>query len=236
MHRYGHRGGVPQAGENTLASIEAAAEAGYDGVELDVSRAGDGVLVLWHDRTVRVGSVDRPLDQVPSRALPGVASLHEAIPLLVSLGLRTNLDLKLRDPFDLALADEALAALAPLRGRCLVSSFDPRLLRHAATVDPTVPRGIAWAPDLPWTLRSPGLWRWSRATGVHARHDAIDAALVQRAAALGLAITAWNVRDAAPLPRLAALGVKAVIAEGLQDPDQKTRPSPVFTDAATPST
>jgi len=44
----GHRGAAALAPENTLAAIEAAAEAGADGVELDVMRAPDGSLVLAH--------------------------------------------------------------------------------------------------------------------------------------------------------------------------------------------
>jgi len=215
VHRYGHRGGVTQAGENTLEAIAAAVARGYDGVELDVSRAGDGALVLWHDRTVDLGGRVLPLDQVPSHQLPQAPLLRDTIPLLVESGLRVNLDLKLRDPFDLALAAEALDLLAPLQGRCLVSSFDPRLLRHAARMAPTVPRGLAWAPDLPATLRSPAMWLWSRATGLHARHDAVSPSLVARARRYGLAVTAWNVHGPGPLSRLAALGVQAVIAEGL---------------------
>ena len=44
----GHRGAAALAPENSLAAIEAAAEAGVDGVEVDVLRAPDGSLVLAH--------------------------------------------------------------------------------------------------------------------------------------------------------------------------------------------
>ena len=219
MHRYGHRGGVPELGENTLESIEEAAYQGYDGVELDVSRAGDGTLVLCHDRTVAMGGAEVPVDSIPADQLPGAPPLRQAIPLLQKTGLRVNLDLKIRDPFDLALATDALALLEPLQGRCLVSSFEPRLLRYAASVAPQVPRGLAWAPDLPAWLRNPALWIWSRATGLHARQDAIDHALVGRARRCGLAITAWNVKGTSRLDRLQDMGVHAVIGEGIRRRD-----------------
>jgi glycerophosphoryl diester phosphodiesterase len=222
VHRYGHRGGVPEAGENSLDAIQAAATHGYDGVELDVSRAAGGALVLWHDRTVLVQGSQRPVDQVSPEDLPGAPTLAQAIDCIRPTALRVNLDLKLRDPFDLALADQALALLAPLQGRCMVSSFDPRLLRHVAKIAPSVPRGLAWAPDLPIWLRSPAVWVWSKATGLHARHDGIDAALVARARHVGMAVTAWNLQDTLPLDRLDQLGVHAVIGTGIRRRD----PSP----------
>jgi glycerophosphoryl diester phosphodiesterase len=48
----GHRGGSGYAPENTLASVEKAAELGYFGSECDVKLTSDGELVLMHDDTV----------------------------------------------------------------------------------------------------------------------------------------------------------------------------------------
>ena len=47
-----HRGYTNYAPENTLASIEAAAEAGYWGCEFDVRRTADGQWVLLHDKNL----------------------------------------------------------------------------------------------------------------------------------------------------------------------------------------
>ena len=45
----GHRGIARHYPENTLASLEAAAAAGMDGVELDVQLSADGIPVVLHD-------------------------------------------------------------------------------------------------------------------------------------------------------------------------------------------
>jgi len=52
-----HRGASRMAHENTLAAFEMAAIAGADGVELDVRRTVDGVLVVHHDARVSDGRV-----------------------------------------------------------------------------------------------------------------------------------------------------------------------------------
>lgn len=45
----GHRGARGLVVENTLASFEAAIQAGVSGIELDVLLSSDGHLVVWHD-------------------------------------------------------------------------------------------------------------------------------------------------------------------------------------------
>ncbi|RAR27165.1 glycerophosphodiester phosphodiesterase, partial [Pseudomonas sp. MDMC224] len=45
----GHRGAPRLARENTIESFALALQSGLDGVELDVQRSRDGVLVIHHD-------------------------------------------------------------------------------------------------------------------------------------------------------------------------------------------
>jgi glycerophosphoryl diester phosphodiesterase len=52
MKIIGHRGAKDIAPENTLASIQAALDAGADAVEIDVRVTRDSVVVLSHDRSV----------------------------------------------------------------------------------------------------------------------------------------------------------------------------------------
>lgn len=52
--RFGHRGapGYPRFGENTMPSFRKAIETGADGLETDIRKTKDGVLVLLHDRAL----------------------------------------------------------------------------------------------------------------------------------------------------------------------------------------
>lgn len=50
---FGHRGAANQAPENTMASMEAAADLGVYGLETDINVSKDGVLFLMHDATLK---------------------------------------------------------------------------------------------------------------------------------------------------------------------------------------
>ncbi|HEY1737167.1 MAG TPA: glycerophosphodiester phosphodiesterase, partial [Acidimicrobiia bacterium] len=76
----GHRGASRGAPENTIAAFTRAAELGADGVELDVHRTADGVLVVHHDADLDgVGLVlGAPFVQVRA-ARPDVPTLAETL-------------------------------------------------------------------------------------------------------------------------------------------------------------
>lgn len=51
-----HRGASGYYRENTLEAFEKAYEMGADAVELDVHKTRDGVIVVYHDKSIKVGS------------------------------------------------------------------------------------------------------------------------------------------------------------------------------------
>ncbi len=105
----GHRGAAKLAPENTLASISAAANAGTQWVEIDVTIAADG-LVIFHDTTLDRCSNDSGPVQTKSIAelkkldvgswfSPNfnnetIPTLAEALNHIQSLGLSLNLEIK----------------------------------------------------------------------------------------------------------------------------------------------
>jgi len=108
-----HRGGVVAANapENSLAAIQLAALHGYDMVELDVSEAKDGSLVLFHglgggsllaDCGVPAAVEDLTANELAQIRYRGstepIAKFDDALALCTSLGLGVMLDLKARDP------------------------------------------------------------------------------------------------------------------------------------------
>lgn len=58
MINYAHRGASEYAPENTLSSFYMGLAQGANGIETDVQRTKDGVLVLFHD-----GTLDRATDK-----------------------------------------------------------------------------------------------------------------------------------------------------------------------------
>lgn len=61
---YAHRGASEYAPENTMSSFHLGLEQGANGIETDVRRTKDGVLVLFHDQTLKrvIGETGRVAD------------------------------------------------------------------------------------------------------------------------------------------------------------------------------
>src|SRR5262245_53827525 len=144
----GHRGASRAAPENTLEAFRLARDLGADGVELDVRRTADGVLVVHHDPAREGLGVLGTLrfDDVRA-ACPDIPTVDEALDELS--GMVVNLELKCLpwEP-DADPEREVLAALLDvvdlrvLADQVIVSSFDLDVVVEVRTRAPGVP--AAW--------------------------------------------------------------------------------------------
>jgi glycerophosphoryl diester phosphodiesterase len=217
---FAHRGGASDVPENTMPAFQYAVDLGYRYVETDVQVTSDGVLVAFHDNDLRrtcgrPGRIsDLPWSDVSTARVSGDAP----IPLMEDLlgtwpDLRINIDCK---------SDAAVGALvACLRrtnslDRVLLGSFsDARLQRLRKELGDGActslgPKGVA------------------RLRFGHPRHtDAMaaqvpvkqgpltvtNAAFVERAHALGLAVHVWTIDEPDEIRRLLDLGVDGIMTD-----------------------
>jgi glycerophosphoryl diester phosphodiesterase len=212
----GHRGASAAAPENTLAAFARAREMGADGVELDVRRTADDVLVVHHDPHVEGVGVIRSVTFADLRAArPDLPTLDEALD--ACRGLLVNTEVKCLpwepDPdTDGAVGRATIDAIASTATSAVLSSFDlnavdraheyaPELetgwLTHGQEVAAAAPiaarHGHAWLnPDLRAARRA-------GADGIAAAHDS------------GLRVSVWTVDDLADARRLTADGVDVLI-------------------------
>lgn len=215
---YAHRGSTgPSIRENTIAAFHRAAELGADGVELDVRRTADGVLVVHHDEEVEgVGLVAT----CGRRALPAwVPSLGESLAVCADAGLAVNVEVKSedhgpsQDRTERCATDTALVcAEAPVGGGLVVSSFSLAALFAVRKVSAGI--ALAWLVDLPFAVRK--AWRRDGVGGllleaVHPCDALAGPGLVADAHEDGLAVRVWTVDDPLRIAELARLGVDAVI-------------------------
>ena len=139
MKLFGHRGSAP---ENTLLGIERAMHAGVDGIEIDIRRLGEEIIVL-HDETVdrttdgagAVGEMTftalRELDAGERQRIPTLEECLERIDASVELNI------EIKDPAVVDLLarelDKFSAADDRWRDSLLLSAFDNEVtLRLAA--------------------------------------------------------------------------------------------------------
>lgn len=201
-----HRGASADAPENTPTAFGLAEAQGADGVELDVRHATDGTLVVTHD----------PLPPAIDADATGQVDLRTA---LASMRTDTLVNVEIKNLASDGGSDPTMAVLEPVLAelqaagppqRWLVSSFS------AATIDAC--RGLA--PEIAVALLTGRVDddRLARAArcgyvAVHPHESTIDAELVERCHAAGLAVTAWTVNDVDRMAELAELGVDGVVTD-----------------------
>ncbi|HET8607857.1 MAG TPA: glycerophosphodiester phosphodiesterase [Gaiellaceae bacterium] len=216
MIRIGHKGAAALAPENTLASLQAAVDAGVDVVEFDVLRAGDG-LVLGHSP-----------EELPAET----ATLDDALALLAAAGCGAHVDVKV------AGEEEGIVAALRRHGlveRAFVSTTRSAVLRRFAALEPGLGRALTYPEDRlgltgkPWAApivsaalaaaraTLPGrigrLLARAQASRASLNEPLVTRAVVERCHALGAVVIAWTVNEPARLAELAAIGVDAVVTD-----------------------
>jgi glycerophosphoryl diester phosphodiesterase len=210
----GHRGFHRVAPGNTVAALRAAVDVGADGVEFDVRRSGDGVLVVHHDPVIDgVG----PVVEVSADHLPAwIPTLEEALDACSGMAL-VNVEIK-ADPDGPEIAAQMapllVAWLAPTGPGLLVSSFDLATVDAHRAAAPAVATG--WLTVVADAAAVAAVAERGHVT-FHPHHSLIDAALVAETRRHDLGLVAWTVDDPGRAAELVALGVDVLISN---EPDR----------------
>jgi len=213
----GHRGASAAAPENTIAAFSKARALGSDGVELDVRRTADGVLIVHHDQQIsELGPiVERSFAEIRT-AHPSVPTFEEALAALV--GLVVNAEVKCL-PWEIdadrdgTVMRATIDALSMHIGTAIVSSFD------LAAVD----LARAYAPDMPTAWLTHGQevpsaasvafehgHRWLNPDAVSA--VATGAEGIDAAHTTGVRVGVWTVDDPDDVRTLVAADVDMLIS------------------------
>lgn len=219
---YAHRGDRSRARDNTFEAFDCAVEAHADGIELDVRRSADGVLVITHDP--QVGSLPPVSDMAFSdlrQQAPEVPTLSETLEHIPrSVFINVEIKNAAHEPgFDTSrsIVDETIAMIDTVGAldRVLVSSFDPGVVERARTVAPTcltgylisdglsLDEGIAIARSLDADALHPPMS--SLAGDSHEGVSAVHAG--------GLAVVVWNANTPDDVSTVVSAGVDVIITD-----------------------
>jgi glycerophosphoryl diester phosphodiesterase len=223
---YAHRGSRRRAPENTLLAFRLAIAEGADGVELDVRTCASGEVVVSHD--AHLGRVaDRaawvaklPLARLRALDLGGgerLPLLDEAIDLVVSAGLRLNVEVKgdVPDRRETArlVASTLMRRQKRQRDAIVLSTFDPTVFRSLARAVDRIPLAFLFEPEHGGTLQSAFLRRALRPDGLHPHHSLCTHESVARWKRRGVFVAPWTVNDPARARALEEMGVDAIITD-----------------------
>jgi len=214
-----HQGSCRRAPGNSLEAFTFAREDGADGVELDVRRTADGVLVVYHDSEAEgVGLLSSRHFADLRAAAPRIATLREALDELS--GMTVNIEVKCL-PWEPDADDERTVAAAVvamiddlgLHDDVVVSSFDLDAVDFVRTLDARVVTGwLTMGQDPQVTLpiaRARGHEWLHPDCGVLTAEAAPDA--VRRAEEHGVKLDVWTVDEEDHMRGLARSGVDAII-------------------------
>jgi glycerophosphoryl diester phosphodiesterase len=219
---YAHRGDRSRAPDNTIEAYLLAVEAGADGIELDVRRTHDGVLIMRHDDRDPAIGVFASLDFDVLRAMaPDVPTLREAMEA-IPRHVFVNVEIK-SDSSDAGFDTERLIVdetLAELRdyddpARILLSSFDPMSMQRAGEVGPEFLRGQLVMTPVPLNIGL-SFAREFKMDSVnpqfaHLKDDA--AGLIAEIRGADLHTVVWDVNTAEAVASIAAAGADVIITD-----------------------
>lgn len=223
---WAHRGASAYAPENTLPAIELALDQGAQGIEIDVQRTSDDVLVVVHDETIDRTSngfgrvIDLTLDEIRrcdfSNGFIGfrnvrMPTLAEVLELVAPTTATLNAELKNSvEPYPGMEREAAtMVADAGLTDRVIFSSFNHSCLANL--------RGIV-SPSQIGVLYSDGLhnpWQYARWLGAGALHPNWKSLwqpdYVWLAHEAGVKVNAWTVNEEKDVARAVEVGVDALV-------------------------
>ncbi len=212
-----HRGASRAVAENTIAAFTRARDLGADGVELDVRRTADRVLVVHHDPERAHFGVLATRSFADLRAAhPDVPTLSEA--LAACKGMLVNVEVKCL-PWEPDADDDThslmRAVVATVRAdapNSIISSFDLDAIDAC--------RGIAPELATAWLTSGQAVSAAAAIAAAHGHpwlHPDRDAALgagaagVDAAHACGLRVDVWTVDEPGDVRALARAGVDAIV-------------------------
>ena len=201
---FGHRGAPRLARENSREAVQAALDAGADGVEVDARCLADGAKVLFHDASIGERAIENcSLDHV--RSLEGTLTLlHEVLTICAQLQRTIIIEVK-----EAGWEDELAKMLEPA-GDVVVSSFRPAVLIRMRELRPGLQLGII-------TDRTPrqslALAASLKLAYVFPSLTVVSASLVREAAALSAKVIPWTAYDRERWEQLRELGCDGVITD-----------------------
>jgi glycerophosphoryl diester phosphodiesterase len=228
-----HRGFSLDGLENSMAAFRAAVDLGFRHLETDVHTTADGVLVLFHDKTLdritegRGRIADLPASTVDLARIGGTEPIPRFEELIAAFpDVRLNVDVK--DWNSVGTLASAIERHG-LHDRVLVASFSDRrrravlkqLSRPAASSAGIVSNAVfvLLGPVLPAPLMSAVARRALR--GVHALQvpvhygavPVVTPGFIRRAHRHGLQVHVWTVNEPSEMHRLLDLGVDGIVTD-----------------------
>ena len=210
---FAHRGLHVTERENTIGAFEAAVALGVDGVELDVRRTRDGVLVVHHDGHIgHLIIVDSLASELPDY-VPTLQDVMKAC-----TGVKVNVEIKniSSEPGYDKTGDFARSVLNCLHennweSNVIISSFDKATCAVVRSFDSMMEVAwLLWKEDLDDAITQAHVLGFN---AVNPHFTKVDAVVMAQANELGIKVNTWTVNKPSDISAMALLGVNTIITD-----------------------
>jgi glycerophosphoryl diester phosphodiesterase len=205
-----HRGYTRVFPDNTCEALQAAIDAGFDGVEFDVRETADHRFVIYHDPELQDRDIRKwtfhEIEKVKLNDRYAIPSLEQVLDLCRGR-VKLVIELKQITSFD------SLFSILNERTRLddiIVASFKRRLVKPFSILSPRIRTGFIVALPLS------NLVRRAQSAGCFsliARFPIIDRKLVEKAHSDNLDIFVWGCRDMTELRKAVEFPVRGIISD-----------------------
>jgi glycerophosphoryl diester phosphodiesterase len=218
----GHRGSPRAKHENTLESFQLALEAGLDGIELDVQRSLNGVLVVHHDFFLPDGRLIAALNdtEIMKFELPiglHVPTLEAVLSWAKSAGAYVNVEIKSEAMVSDGRETETVRLIDRLgmNERVIISSFNPASIVRVRLANARLETALLYDNEAssPWYLEDAKLAPVLGVKAIHPHHSLVTPDLIARAKTRGWRVNVWTVNDLELGLKLLEMGVNALIGD-----------------------
>lgn len=198
---YAHRGASSYAPENTMSAFLLGLEMGANGIETDVQRTKDGVLVLFHDDTIKrvTGQEGRIQDYTYEQLLQFDVCCHGRKDKIVTfrdfLETFSGMDLQFAIEFKQEFTEKETIDLLEqygMREKTILTSFKLDCLMRAKLYRPDYVAGYLTRDVNPMTVKV------LRTMGVEQacpHGDLVTPEFVDGLHSRGFSVRAWGIRD-----------------------------------------
>ena len=231
MNIYAHRGNSGFYPENTMYAFKKSIDLDICGIELDVQKTKDGILVVHHDETLgRVfdgkGSIKKmTFDQLREadlndQKLKGqsdckIPTLEEVLKLIKPTNLTLNIEIKNNKVKYKGIEEDVINLVKEynMEDRVLISSFNSKSLKRISKLDENIKTAYLIGP-LTFKFRSLKkvlkICKECKCTYIHPSYDVVNKELVKEAHKKGLLVQVYTVNSITIMKKLLKLKVDGV--------------------------
>ena len=199
---FGHRGVPSLVPENTIQSFQKAVDLKYDGIELDVLLTKDGVLIVHHDKEIKINTrFDQIIDLEYADILSSVSPPPPRLEAVLGrLGHQTNINIEIKDQGKSleTVSEQVIKHLKNfnLIDNVVVSSFNPKVIKYIKSIDDRFATAWIWGHKNLYFFNS---WRvvlkYLKPQAIHINYKLINDRLVKKIQTNNIKVLAYTVNQ-----------------------------------------